>query len=168
MNARAKIDREPEDRVAAEFLSRRLQVTADVRSETFLRRLWGRLGEHLALVAISLAAAIAVAIPLGVVAARFRRLGALYPDTKGSFGIGGLNIPSIRPVSLRLRDAVTKLGWNVVDLQNQPALVDNWRPYMEEFKAKGVKAFQEINSLDITPLIRAMNDVGWKPESGSP
>jgi osmoprotectant transport system permease protein len=77
MNARAKIDRVPDDRVAAEFLAGKFGIEAAVHSETFLAKLFRRLGEHLALVALSLAAGILVAIPLGIVAARRPRLGVV-------------------------------------------------------------------------------------------
>ncbi len=70
MNARAKLDRISEERVAADFLQTKFGFTAQVVAETFFGRLLRRLGEHLALVSISLAAAIAVSIPLGIVASR--------------------------------------------------------------------------------------------------
>jgi osmoprotectant transport system permease protein len=75
MNARAKIDHVSEDRVAADFLRAKLGIEGQVVVENFLARLWRRLVEHLTLVAISLLAAIAVSIPLGIVASRAARLG---------------------------------------------------------------------------------------------
>jgi len=77
LNARAKIDRVAELQVAAAFVAEKLGIETTVRSETFLEKLLRRLGEHLALVSISLAAGILVAIPLGVVAARLPRLGTV-------------------------------------------------------------------------------------------
>ncbi len=77
MNARAKIDRVPEDRVAADFVTGKLGIKAAVHSETFVGSLLTRLGEHLALVSISLASGIVVAIPLGIAAARYSRLGTI-------------------------------------------------------------------------------------------
>ena len=75
MNARAKLDGASEPRVAADFLASRFGIAADVASTGFARRLLNRLGEHLVLVITSLAAAIAAAIPLGVLAARRPKLG---------------------------------------------------------------------------------------------
>jgi osmoprotectant transport system permease protein len=83
MNARAKLDRVPEERVAADFLAQKYGIEVQVTSDSFLRRMFRRLGEHLALVAISLIAAIAVAIPLGVTAASRPRLGPLILTTTG-------------------------------------------------------------------------------------
>ena len=57
--------------------------SAGRRRELRRRRLLRRLGEHLALVAISLAAAIVVAIPLGIVAARRPRLGSVILAVAG-------------------------------------------------------------------------------------
>jgi osmoprotectant transport system permease protein len=75
MNARAKVDHVPEARVAAEFLERTAGLSADVQTETRASRLWRRTQEHLALVFISLAASILVAMPLGLLAARRERVG---------------------------------------------------------------------------------------------
>jgi osmoprotectant transport system permease protein len=83
MNARAKIDRLPEDQVASEFLTRHFGIEARVLSESFSRRLLRRLGEHLALVVLSLAAAIIVAVPLGIVATRRPRIGSVILATAG-------------------------------------------------------------------------------------
>jgi osmoprotectant transport system permease protein len=83
MNARAKIDRVPEDRVAADFLAARFGIEVKALSETRLERLFRRLVEHLALVSLSLAAAIVVAVPLGVVAARRPRIGSVILASAG-------------------------------------------------------------------------------------
>jgi osmoprotectant transport system permease protein len=83
MNARATIDRVPEDHVAADYVREHLGISARVEADSFLSRLLARLGEHLALVAASLAAAIAAAIPLGIVAARRPRLGTIILSSTG-------------------------------------------------------------------------------------
>jgi osmoprotectant transport system permease protein len=83
MNARAKLGHVPEERVAAEFLAEKFGMDPKARAESFLAKLFRRLGEHLALVAISLTAAIVVAIPLGVIAAQRPRLGPIILSTAG-------------------------------------------------------------------------------------
>ena len=83
MNASAKIDHIPEDRVAAVFLEKTFGIAPQIVSETSLARLLRRLGEHLLLVSLSLAAAIAVSIPLGIVASRSPRLGPLILTAAG-------------------------------------------------------------------------------------
>jgi len=75
MNARAKLERIPESRVASEFLSSTLALSVSSREEGLALRLTRRTLEHLALVAMSLVAAILVSIPLGIFAARSPRAG---------------------------------------------------------------------------------------------
>ena len=75
MNARAKLERIPEARVASEFLSSTLALSVSSREEGLALRLTRRTLEHLALVAMSLVAAILVSIPLGIFAARSPRAG---------------------------------------------------------------------------------------------
>jgi osmoprotectant transport system permease protein len=83
MNARAKIDRLTEDQVAAEFVATKFGLNSRIVAESRRDRLLRRLGEHLALVGISLGAAILVAIPMGVIAARRPRLGSAILATAG-------------------------------------------------------------------------------------
>jgi osmoprotectant transport system permease protein len=79
LNARVKLERVSETHAAAEFLSRALGITIERGNRSHeasrLGRLWRHTVDHLVLVAISLGAAIAVAVPLGVIAARRPRLG---------------------------------------------------------------------------------------------
>jgi osmoprotectant transport system permease protein len=74
MNARAKLDRIPEATVAAQFLDPALLPGP---AETFWSQLARHTRDHLLLVLISLLAAIAVAVPLGIAAARRPRLGQI-------------------------------------------------------------------------------------------
>ena len=83
MNRRAKIERVPEARVAADFLRDALGLSISVREETLAARLGRHTLEHLFLVGISLVMAIAVAIPLGIAAARSERYGGLILGTVG-------------------------------------------------------------------------------------
>jgi osmoprotectant transport system permease protein len=83
MNARAKIDREPEGRVADQFIAAKFGIAAQVVAKTAGERLLQRLGEHLLLVGVSLATAIALAIPLGIAAARRPRAGAVILSVAG-------------------------------------------------------------------------------------
>src|SRR5205807_8526845 len=83
MNARALIERVPEARVASDFLRAKLGVASSGASRGALRRVAGRTAEHLFLVAVSLAAAIALAIPLGVLAWRHARVGQVILAAAG-------------------------------------------------------------------------------------
>jgi osmoprotectant transport system permease protein len=77
LNSRVNTDREAEAAVAAAFLEERLGVRVKAAHETAWHRLWRMTWEHLLLVVGSLVPAIAVAVPLGVVAARRPLLGQL-------------------------------------------------------------------------------------------
>jgi osmoprotectant transport system permease protein len=69
LNARAQLDGEPPEVVAAAFLRERLGVTPRVQVDSAARRVLARTAEHLALVGAALAAAVAAAVPLGIWAA---------------------------------------------------------------------------------------------------
>jgi osmoprotectant transport system permease protein len=75
MNGQAKIGKIPEQKVAADFLARKVASAGRVQEETMLHRIWLRTREHLVLVALSLSAAILVGIPVGIVAAKRPALG---------------------------------------------------------------------------------------------
>ena len=77
MNAEAKIQKVSESAVASRFLADTLDVAGPAVSDGLWRRIAARTWEHLQLVGASLLAAIVIAIPLGVLAARFRRAGQL-------------------------------------------------------------------------------------------
>ncbi len=68
MNAAAKIDRRPEKEVAAEFLRQKFAIDASMQPERRWSRVLARTSEHLAMVSVSLGAAILLALPLGVLA----------------------------------------------------------------------------------------------------
>ncbi|WP_438616742.1 ABC transporter permease/substrate-binding protein [Myxococcus llanfairpwllgwyngyllgogerychwyrndrobwllllantysiliogogogochensis] len=91
LNARARLERVPEAQVASDFLAQSLGVSTVVRGEGLASRVWLRTREHLFLVGVSLLAALALAVPLGVLAARSPRLG------QGVLGLAGViqTIPSL-------------------------------------------------------------------------
>jgi osmoprotectant transport system permease protein len=91
MNAQAKIDKVPESAVAADFLHKEFGLETNVRTVTIWDRLLKHTLEHLVLVIISLAAAIFVAIPLGIMAAKKEKAGQVI------LGIVGViqTIPSL-------------------------------------------------------------------------
>ncbi len=83
MNAQAKVDRIPEGVVAADFARARFAIEVEVEHESLAASLLRHTREHLALVAISLGAAIALAIPLGIASARHARLGQVILSVTG-------------------------------------------------------------------------------------
>jgi osmoprotectant transport system permease protein len=91
MNASAKLDGVHEKEVASEFIRQTFGLETEYTREGF----WGRLArhtvDHLVLVAISLSAAVALAIPLGILAVKVPRL------EKVVMGVAGViqTIPSL-------------------------------------------------------------------------
>jgi len=77
LNAAVKIEGRPAPTVAAAFLSERLGTDVAVGSEDRFGRFVDRSLEHLRLVGISLSAAILIAIPLGILAYLWPRLGEI-------------------------------------------------------------------------------------------
>lgn len=83
LDAAATLEQQPEANVAAQFLKEQLSIEVEVQDETFFTRLVRNTLGHLDLVRTSLIAAILVAIPLGIVAARFKPLGTVILATVG-------------------------------------------------------------------------------------
>jgi len=91
MNARVKLDQARESAVAADFLSSSMDTEMAATGESAWRQFWRHTLEHLILVGMSLSAAILLAIPLGIVAARRPRTG------RAILGVTGIlqTIPSL-------------------------------------------------------------------------
>ncbi len=85
LNAAVKIDGRSEADVASGFLAQTLGLRPTATPERVRDRLFRHTREHVFLVALSLAAAILVAVPLGILAARRPRAGQLL---LGAVGIG--------------------------------------------------------------------------------
>lgn len=91
MNAAVKLNKDSEERVAADFINTKFGQNIDVAEPDAWKRLWRNTIDHLVLVGLSLGAAIMVSIPLGIIAARKRRMGQLI------LGMAGIiqTIPSL-------------------------------------------------------------------------
>ncbi|MFV1975995.1 MAG: glycine betaine ABC transporter substrate-binding protein [Candidatus Scalindua sp.] len=83
MNSRANLEMVPENQIAADFLLESLSLQTESYKETTIGRLLRHTGEHLFLVAISLSAAIMIAIPLGIIAAKLPKSGQIILGTVG-------------------------------------------------------------------------------------
>ncbi|MEQ1825349.1 MAG: glycine betaine ABC transporter substrate-binding protein [Pirellula sp.] len=90
MTAKARLDRELEANVAAKFLNEKMQLNAPLLTDSWIdawKRFLSRLAyttlEHLQLVVISLVLAIAIAVPLGILATRSEWMGNLILSIVG-------------------------------------------------------------------------------------
>ena len=91
MNASAKLGGEAESAVAADYLAQHFGVNGTRQGDSAWQRFLKHTAEHLALVGLSLSAAVLLAIPLGILAARRERVGQLV------LGVAGIlqTIPSL-------------------------------------------------------------------------
>ena len=84
LNGAVKLKGTSETQAAADFINAELSLEMTAGKSSIARRLWENTLAHLALVLISLSAAISVSIPLGVLAARRRRTGRMILGTVGA------------------------------------------------------------------------------------
>lgn len=101
--------------------------------------------------------------PLHYEAGVLRLLADAYPESKQGLGIAGSSLASLTPQGLRAQEAWTRLGYKVSTLQARPALVDNYRSWMEQFKSAGAKADFEIVGTNAQPVLTAIKDTGFEP-----
>jgi ABC-type branched-subunit amino acid transport system substrate-binding protein len=101
----------------------------------------------------------------------YGQIAKAFPDAIAHYGLmqTSAQLGSGRPYDQRLMDAIGPLGYKSVykgDLPPPPLPVDNWRPYVEEMKSKGVKVLDfEVTPELLVPLLRTMRDVGWYPDA---
>ncbi len=99
MNARVELDRQSESQVAADFLADAKGIQSHVRDQSIARDIARYTAEHLNMVAVSLVAAMLVAIPLGIIAAHKAEL------AQPILGVVGIiqTIPAIALLVLLIR-----------------------------------------------------------------
>ncbi|MFT7679278.1 MAG: osmoprotectant transport system permease protein [Planctomycetota bacterium] len=99
MNKRARMEHIPERQVAADYLEEHLGVQATIQADTRTTRVLRHTREHLSLVRISFLLALLIGLPLGVIAAKWRRLGELI------LGVVGIiqTIPALALLVLLIR-----------------------------------------------------------------
>nr|VFK30830.1 MAG: osmoprotectant transport system permease protein [Candidatus Kentron sp. MB]VFK34385.1 MAG: osmoprotectant transport system permease protein [Candidatus Kentron sp. MB]VFK76490.1 MAG: osmoprotectant transport system permease protein [Candidatus Kentron sp. MB] len=83
MNAKARLEKIPGEQVTASFLSKELHTTFAVSKETLFQKLARLTIEHLVLVIISLLSAIAISIPLGILAFKYKKSGQIILGVTG-------------------------------------------------------------------------------------
>ena len=84
--------------------------------------------------------------------ARMRLLADAYPDTKPGRRHRQQHLASLVPSGLRTaRSTCVTSASRSPSIQEQPPLVDNYRPYMEQLKGAGARAYYEISAQDPSP-----------------
>ena len=84
-----------------------------------------------------------------------RLLADAFPVTKtGGVGIGSSTLSSIIPTGLKAQEYLKDIGIKVAVLQNQPVQVDNYRPYVEQWKQDGAQGIYQISRRTRPPSCR--------------
>jgi len=83
MNAEAKIDKIPEQEIAANFIKQKFSVATEYKKNTIWSRLLYNTKQHLFMVLISLFAAILISIPLGIISHRNKKIGKVILSIVG-------------------------------------------------------------------------------------
>ena len=87
-----------------------------------------------------------------------------YPASKSGVGVGSSTLASLIPQGKRIEESLKNNGIKVSVVQEQPPLVPNYRPYVEQLKSTGAIGFDTINGQDITPIVQAMKNTGYSPQ----
>ena len=104
-----------------------------------------------------------VNVPTQYLVGPSRLLAQAYPVAQQGLGIGSSTLPSLLPLGKRAQQAYTALGYKVSVVQSRPPAVDNFRPYFEQMKGDGAKAYLGIGTTNPATEIQAIRDVGWDP-----
>ncbi|MGH8178575.1 MAG: glycine betaine ABC transporter substrate-binding protein, partial [Steroidobacter sp.] len=162
MNARAKLDREPEARVAANFLRERFQISTVLEGRSRSGRVWRRTREHLGMVGASLAAAILIAIPLGVLAFYRRGIGRIVlaiADVLQTLPALALLVFLIPWLGIGYAPAIVALFvYSVLPvLRNTHAgLADIPRELRESAQALGLSTFAQLRHVELPLAARSI------------
>jgi hypothetical protein len=87
-----------------------------------------------------------------------------YPEAKAAMGVGSSSLASLIPIGKRVAEAIKSNGGKVTAVQEKPALVTNYRPYMEQLKSLKTVGLYEFEGQSIAPEIQAMKDISYSPQ----
>ncbi len=145
MNKRAKIDEVPETEVAADFIEQELGGTVAFTVHGMWRRIGRRTLEHLKLVGISMALAVLIAVPLGILAGKLVRSGQAILGVVGilqTIPALALLVLLVGPLGIGLPSAITALTiYSLLPIVRNTAngLATIPRPVMESALALGLR-----------------------------
>ena len=164
LNAQAKLDKISEHQVAAQFLNDTFFQSDNIaiQQESRWTRIWQHTKEHLWLVLISLGAAILLAIPLGIIAARYEKVGQVI------LGIVGViyTIPSLALLVFMI--PVLGIGgppamvalflYSLLPIvrNTHAGLTDISPPLLSSAEALGVSSFTQLFRIELPLASRAI------------
>ena len=162
MNARAKLERTPEAQVAGEFARDRLGMKMQTRRDDRAVRIGRRTLEHLAMVGLSLGAAVILALPLGVLAyraPRFGRVAFVIADVLQTVPALALLVFLIPWLGIGYAPAIVALFlYSLLPiLRNTHAgLADIPRDLRESAEALGLSAFARLRFVELPLAARSI------------
>jgi ABC-type branched-subunit amino acid transport system substrate-binding protein len=97
--------------------------------------------------------------------AAYRNIAKQDPEAVKHYGMLANQLQSIKDAAVKDRAGADAAGYTTVYYDELPLLVDNWRPYAQNMKDKGVQVFTMENSVAGTAaLFKAMAELGYKPK----
>lgn len=162
MNAKVKIYQVPEISVASNFIKAQLNIVSSVTVETELEHFIKNSKDHLALVAISLSAAILFAIPLGVIAVRRRRIGRIILGAAGiiqtipSLALFVFMIPLLGIGGPPAMVALFLYSLLPIIRNTHSGLNDISRPIKESAEALGLSSFAKLRLIELPLATRSI------------
>jgi hypothetical protein len=95
----------------------------------------------------------------------YKALAKADPEAIKHYGLLNSTFQSIKDSGNRNRAAAESLGYTVVDYEELPLTVDNYRPIVENLKSHGVQVLTyQANPEQVATLYKSMADVGYFPK----
>jgi hypothetical protein len=95
----------------------------------------------------------------------YRHLAQVDPAAIKHYGMLSSTVQSVKDSGNRTRAAAESLGYTTVDYEELPIQVNNWRPYVENLKSRGVQVLTMLSNPDqLAALYKSMADVGYFPK----
>ncbi|HZR15643.1 MAG TPA: ABC transporter substrate-binding protein [Acidimicrobiia bacterium] len=97
--------------------------------------------------------------------AAYRHIAQADPAAAKHYAMLANQLQSIKDAAVKDRAGAEAAGFTTVYYDELPLLVDNWRPYAENIKDKGVQVFTMENSVQGTAaLFKALTELAYKPK----
>jgi ABC-type branched-subunit amino acid transport system substrate-binding protein len=92
----------------------------------------------------------------------FRRIAEKFPEEWKHVVVMGSALPDLRPTYKKSAEAVEATGGKVLVTEELPSSIDNWRPYVQKWKAAGVQTLvgSYTNAGSVASMLQAAKEVG--------
>jgi hypothetical protein len=94
-----------------------------------------------------------------------RALKKVDPEAIKHYGLISSTVQSVKDSGNRDKAAAQELGYTLVNYQEMPASVDNWRPYVENLRSASVQVLGfQGDPTALANVYKTMKDVGYFPK----